>query len=164
MKLNDIPHQSALRKSRFSAPGCWYSVTSCIEMKKPLLVPDPLNPAVDMRRAQIVIDSIRWLHMQKRWKCKGYVIMPDHIHIVFVLEADQTLSKVMSSFGKYTARRLNELTGCKGRIWQHGFYDHCLRNDESYIRHLRYICENPVRKGWAQKAEDWPFSAIEPDW
>lgn len=90
--------------------------------------------------------------------------MPNHIHIVFVLGDNQSLSGVMASFGKYTARRINELTEAKGRVWQQGFYDHCLRDDESYIRHLRYIYENPVRKEWVQKPEDWPFSAIEPNW
>ncbi|MBE9502611.1 MAG: transposase [Proteobacteria bacterium] len=164
MKPNDIPHQSALRKGRFSESEKWYSITSCINGNKPLLVRDRFQPSADMRAAQIVIDAMQWLHERKRWTCKAYVVMPDHIHIVVALGADQTLSSVMSSFGKYTARKLNDFLGSKGRIWQHGFYDHCLRNDESYIKHLRYICENPLRKGWAEKVEDWPFLAIEPDW
>lgn len=161
--MDEKPHQSALRKNRVNIPG-WYSVTSCIEGRRSVLVPDPLNPLKEMRPAKIVVDSVRWLHEQGRWTCKGYAIMPEHIHIVFVLGDDQTLNSVMSSFGKFTARQLNELTGTEGRVWQHGFYDHCLRDDDSCIRHLRYIYENPVRKGFVEKAEDWPFSAIEPDW
>ena len=167
-KMQDIidktPHQSALRKGRVSITGCWYSVTACIEGKKRLLVPDPLRPLAEVRPARIIEDSIRWLHKQNRWICKGYVVMPDHVHIVFVLKEGQTLSGVMASFGKFTARKLNELKRTEGQVWQNGFYDHCLRNDESYIRHLHYVCDNPIRKGWVQKAEDWPFFAIEPNW
>ncbi|MBI3599544.1 MAG: transposase [Nitrospinae bacterium] len=162
--MNELPHQSALRKGRISIPDMWYSVTSCIQGRRYLLIPDPLHPLEDTKPAQIIIECIRWLHEQKKWICKGYTVMPNHIHIVFVLGDNQSLSGVMASFGKYTARRINELTNDKGSVWQHGFYDHCLRNDESYVRHLRYIYENPVRKGWVQKPEDWPFSAIEPNW
>ena len=90
--------------------------------------------------------------------------MPDHVHVVFLLGEKQTLSGVVSSFGKFTAKKLNEFLGRKGRIWQQGFYDHCLRDVESYLRHLRYIYNNPVRKGYVQNPEDWPFSAINPNW
>lgn len=104
------------------------------------------------------------VHNQERWNCKGYVIMPDHVHVVFLLGEKQTLSGVVSSFGKFTAKKLNEFLGKKWRMWQQGFYDHCLRDEESYLRHLRYIYYNPVRKRYVQNPEDWPFSAINPTW
>lgn len=162
--MGDAPHQSALRKGRVNIAEAWYSVTSCIDKKRNLLVRDPFHPFKDMRPAIIVENGIRWLHEHNRWICKGYVVMPNHIHIIFVLCEEQTLSKVISAFGKFTARKINELHGCKGRVWQHGFYDHCLRREVSYERHLRYIYENPVRKGWVQSPEDWPFSSINPNW
>ena len=90
--------------------------------------------------------------------------MPDHVYVVFALGERQTPGPIVASFGKYTARRLNELTGRQGRVWQHGFYDHCLRDENSYLKHLRYVIENPVRKGWVTRPEDWPYSAVEPDW
>lgn len=162
--MNEKPHQSSLRKERMSIPGRCYAVTSCTDGKIPLLMPDSLHFAADVRPARTIEGCIRWLHEQKRWDCKGYVVMPDHVHIIFLLGEVQTLSSVMSSFGQYTAKKLNELLEKKGRIWQHGFYDHCLRDEESYLRHLRYVYENPVRKGYVQNPEDWPFSAINPDW
>ena len=162
--MNKGPHQSSLRKGRVNITGAWYSVTSCIDKKRALLVPDPFHPLLDVRPAKIIEDCIRWLHEHNHWTCKGYVVMPYHVHMIFELGSDHTLSNVISSFGKFTARNLNELLERKGRVWQHGFYDHCLRKEESFIRHLRYIYENPVRKGWVQNAEDWPFSSIESDW
>lgn len=158
------PHQSSLREGRFSAPHAWYSVTTCIKDRHPLLVPDPLNPLVDIRPATIIKETIRWLHRESRWQCKAFVVMPDHVHIILALGQKANLSNVMNSFGKHTASRLNELLNRKGQIWQKGFYDHCLRKEESYLRHLGYIRENPVRKGFVDKPEDWPFSAIEPAW
>jgi putative transposase len=158
------PHQSALRKGRVSLPGYAYAITKCVEGKEFRLVYDPYQPLLDPRPAQTIIASLRWLHKEKRIACRGYVIMPDHIHIIFVLGNVQALSGVMKSFGKYTARRLNELQGRSGSFWQSGFYDHICRDEEDYRRRLRYIYENPVRKGYVEQPEDWPYSAIELDW
>jgi REP element-mobilizing transposase RayT len=43
-------------------------------------------------------------------------------------------------------------------IWQRGFFDHVLRNDESYAQKWNYVRENPVRLGLVTNAEDWPYS------
>jgi len=43
-------------------------------------------------------------------------------------------------------------------IWQRGFFDHVLRNDESYGHKWNYVRENPVRAGLVTKADDWPYS------
>jgi len=158
------PHQSSLRKGRYSTPQTWYSVTTCIKDRQPLLVPDPFHPLFKPLLAQIVGDTIQWLHHQNYWQYKAFVVMPDHVHIIFVLGQKTNLSKAMNAFGKYTARKINGLSGKKGQVWQRGFYDHCLRNEDSYLRHLKYVWENPVRKGFVEKAEDWPFSEIEPAW
>jgi REP element-mobilizing transposase RayT len=45
----------------------------------------------------------------------------------------------------------------KSRLWQPGFFDHILRNDESYSEKCEYVRENPVRAGLVQQAEDWPY-------
>ena len=157
-------HQRVLRVGRHSLPGAWYSITTCTDSRRPLLVPDPSDPFAEPAAARLIEQALRWLHCQDRWQCKAYVIMPDHVHFVAVLGDQVSLSKVMRTFGSYTARRLNEMLGRCGKVWQKGFYDHCLRSDESYTKHLRYIVENPVRKGFVANVEDWPFSAIEPDW
>jgi len=41
--------------------------------------------------------------------------------------------------------------------WQKGFFDHLMRSEESYSRKWRYIAENPVRQGWRQHFEQWPY-------
>jgi len=43
-------------------------------------------------------------------------------------------------------------------IWQRGFFDHLLRNDESYGEKWNYVCQNPVRAGLVMNAADWPYS------
>ena len=84
-----------------------------------------------------------------------YVIMPDHLH--FFIRGDQSfvlgdwvkgLKRAMSgAFRKEQPRSL----------WQPGFFDHLLRNDESYAQKWEYVRENPVRAGLVKVAEDWPY-------
>jgi hypothetical protein len=42
-------------------------------------------------------------------------------------------------------------------LWQPGFFDHLLRNTESYGQKWEYVRENPVRAGLVARAEDWPY-------
>ena len=59
------------------------------------------------------------------------------------------------------------------RIWQHRFWEHVLRDDRDFERHVDYIHFNPVKHGHAGRAADWPHSSIHryirtglllPDW
>jgi hypothetical protein len=47
----------------------------------------------------------------------------------------------------------------KRLLWQPGFFDHLLRNDESYNRKWEYVRENPVRAGLVSGADDWPYQS-----
>ena len=45
----------------------------------------------------------------------------------------------------------------KRPLWQPGFSDHILRNDESYSQEWEYVRENPVRAGLVTRGDDWPY-------
>ena len=45
----------------------------------------------------------------------------------------------------------------KRPLWQPGFFDHVLRNDESYSQKWEYVRENPVRAGLVVRADEWPY-------
>ena len=45
----------------------------------------------------------------------------------------------------------------KRPLWQPGFFDHVLRNDESYSQKREYVLKNPVRAGLVPRADDWPY-------
>ena len=42
-------------------------------------------------------------------------------------------------------------------IWERGFFDHVIRNEESYARKWEYVRQNPVRAGLVKFTEDWPY-------
>ena len=156
--------QSALRKWRISSPESVYAVTKCILDPRFPLIANPLNLEQEGEVPGVVLGCIRWLHEARRVRCHGCVVMPDHVHLTISVEEGQGLSKVMSSFGKYTALRINYLYERQGKFWQPGFYDHRIRDERALMRQLTYIYENPLKKGYVKTGEDWPFSYIMPDW
>jgi REP element-mobilizing transposase RayT len=56
------------------------------------------------------------------------------------------------------ARHLKRVSiGSAPMQWQPGFFDHLIRNDESYGDKWNYVRENPVRAGLVASAADWPY-------
>jgi REP element-mobilizing transposase RayT len=84
-----------------------------------------------------------------------YVIMPDHLH--FFIRGDQTF--VLASWVKGLKRTMSRAFPKEQprSLWQPGFFDHLLCNDESYAQKWDYVRENPVRAGLVKVAEDWPY-------
>ena len=83
--------------------------------------------------------------------------MPDHFH-AFVGFDDQKiqLAAWMKSL-KNTLSKTLRVAGIVGPHWQKGFFDHVLRNEESYEEKWHYVRENPVRAGLVKDREEWPF-------
>ena len=86
-----------------------------------------------------------------------YCFMADHLHAVFLGETpDADTWKAMVSFKQHSGYwlRLNH----PGVRWQKGFYDHVLRSQESLASQVKYIAENPVRKGLATEWDAYPYT------
>ncbi|MCQ2471591.1 MAG: transposase [Clostridia bacterium] len=75
----------------------------------------------------------------------NYVIMPNHIHALISISGGSsgtptsTVSQIVSTFKRFCNKDFGE------NIWQRSFFDHVIRNDEDYLRHMQYINENPKK-------------------
>jgi REP-associated tyrosine transposase len=85
-----------------------------------------------------------------------YVIMPDRIHLFVCGDEGFVLIRWIAAL-KQRLARANGWSKSNGQIWQEGFFDHVLRNDESMTEKWEYVFQNPVRVGLVGKAEDWPY-------
>ncbi len=151
----DPPHRSALRRGRHSVPGRAYFLTKCT------LFPDT-EDLIQQACAEVVINSLIWAASEEWIRILGFVIMPDHYHLNLGLGKKKTLSQVMESIGKFTARQINQHLGREGTFWEEGFYDHMIRNRQEFDRILEYIHNNPVAAGLVEYPEDWPYSTAHP--
>ncbi len=107
--------------------------------------------------ASIIFGAFNWLEYAGRiwWIC--IVIMPDHLHAVVQLGESHTLSKVLQSLKRFTAREFNKQHERLGHLWQRGYSDFGIRNDKVLNKTISYCYENPVRKGFVKTAKEYPY-------
>jgi len=79
----------------------------------------------------------------------AYCFMPDHLHLLLVLSGKMDLVEFVRRF-KGRSTRIFWQHGGKGKLWQRGFYDHILRQEEDLREVARYILGNAVRAGLVQ--------------
>ena len=58
--------------------------------------------------------------------------------------------------------RISASRAAKGerRIWQRRYWEHTLRGEDDFVRHLDYIHFNPVKHGYVTRVGDWPYSSF----
>jgi len=82
-----------------------------------------------------------------------YVIMPDHVHLFVRGPWDFELSQWV----RLLKRCLSIPISSEPPHWQKGFFDHLMRNDESYSEKWNYVWQNPVRAGLVVESALWPY-------
>jgi putative transposase len=116
------------------------------------------DPFTDPRLAQEIVQAIEWLRTNRLVRVYAYCLMPDHLHLLVQLGSDQwSLGDVMGSLKSFTTKRSWAL-GYEGELWQARFYDHIVRRSEDGKRIAEYILQNPVRKGLAEEADQYPYA------
>jgi len=86
-----------------------------------------------------------------------YCFMPDHVHVLLSPLGEQDVASFVQAYKSKTTW-LYWKTGNHGRLWQHGFYDRILRQEEDIKQVGKYILENPVRKRLVDDFREYPFS------
>jgi REP element-mobilizing transposase RayT len=95
-----------------------------------------------------------------RWAVGQYVIMPDHLHFFCRdIGSEKDLSSFVRDVKKFKASQARRL-GMPGRLWQPEFFDHVLRDMESYGEKCEYLRMNPVRAKLVAEPESWPWQGV----
>ena len=86
-----------------------------------------------------------------------FCLMPDHLHLlVQAREGCQSLERFIGAFKNVTTR-LYWRQGGERKLWQRGFYEHIVRQDEDLTTVSDYIMNNPVRAGLVEEPEQYPW-------
>ena len=109
----------------------------------------------DFSLARTTILVLREQESTKRVSTQAFVLMPDHLHWLFVLNSG-TLSDIVKCFKAHSAMAINQILGRRGSVWQKSFFDHGLRKEEELLPMARYIVANPLRAGLAEHIGDYP--------
>lgn len=96
--------------------------------------------------SEVVATTI--LHFDReRYHISDFVVMPNHVHVLMGLIGETLLKDICYSWKKFTARRINVLTGHAGHFWQGESFDHMVRSPEQFEYLRDYIAENPRKAG-----------------
>ena len=138
-----------LNRGRRSVPGQVYVLsTTCHARQRRFLI---------KASADCVINQFHEMQTQGRVCSLAWVVMPDHIHWMLELKSG-TLPHLARRVKSSSALALNRMSGNVGRVWQAGYFDHAMRDDESLERQAKYILANPVRAGLACAIGEYPFA------
>ena len=135
---------------RFQQARCLHFVTFSCHHREPLLV---------AQHACEVFE--RTLERARRWYgffVSGYVIMPEHVHLLISEPERSSLSVALQMLKQNTARQLRLPEGSP--FWQPRYYDFNVWSEDKRIEKLRYIHRNPVKRGLVERPEDWPWSSF----
>lgn len=104
-------------------------------------------------------------------RCDAMVVLPDHIHAVWTMpegDADYSVrwSVIKARFSLAVGggrKRQSHIARREGGVWQRRFWEHMIRNEQDYAAHIRYCWFNPVKHGFVENPEDWPYSSVHRD-
>ena len=96
--------------------------------------------------AEIVAEALRYFDAQRALMISS-VVMPNHVHAVFVQHPSWPLEKLLRSWKSFTSRKINPQLSREGTLWQRDYFDRPVRDQKHFANCVRYIRRNPERAG-----------------
>ena len=145
---------------RWRVPGGTYFFTiNLLERRSNLLV----------RHIDALRDAVRRTRQERPFHIDAWVVLPEHMHCVITLpEGDDDFSNRIKAIKIRFVRavpateqrsRTRVARGERG-IWQRRFWEHAIRSEADYARHMDYVHYNPVKHGHVTVVRDWPYSTF----
>jgi putative transposase len=166
---------------RFHVEGYVYYITTVTYNRLPIFTrPSFIIP---------LIDSLNFYHYKHDFKLLGYVIMPDHIHLLIWPFGESTISDIMRGYKEFTAKRIvrqaeaenteewiaafrqagRDTGRSNNKVWQDSYWDTNIYTERFLRQKLNYIHHNPIRAGLVDRPEDYVYSSyrnytLEEEW
>jgi putative transposase len=100
-------------------------------------------------------DALERVRQRYRFVVAGYVVMPEHVHLLIGEPVKGVVSGVIHALKLSVAMRRAERP-----FWQARYYDFLVHNEEKRVEKLRYMHRNPVVRGLVERPEDWAWSSF----
>ncbi|WP_439503312.1 REP-associated tyrosine transposase [Methylophaga sp.] len=143
----------------FVAGGTYFFTVNLLERDKSLL-----TDHIDLLKT-----AFRRVKLSHPFYIDAMVVLPDHLHVIWTLPENDfdfatrwRLIKSHFSRSLPSTERINlsRLKKSERGIWQRRYWEHLIRDELDYERHVDYIHYNPVKHGYVDKPVDWPYSSI----
>ncbi len=94
--------------------------------------------------AKIMADALRYFDGE-RYELMSFVVMPNHVHVLFRPLEAYCLADIVKSWKGFTAKALNIRLGKTGQLWQNNYWDRLIRSEKHLFKCNEYIRMNPVK-------------------
>ncbi len=135
--------------------GACYFFTVVTWRRKPIFT--------DNNKVQLLRDALRKVKEAQPFHIDAIVVLPDHLHCIWQMpENDADYSSRWREIKKAVSRQIDTTTNARHErlIWQRRFWEHTIRNEHDWQRHMDYIHYNPVKHGLVKQPSDWPWSSF----
>jgi putative transposase len=105
--------------------------------------------------AELFIDVLRTQMRSGRMIVHDFVVMPNHVHILMTVPGDMSIEKAMQLIKGVFSFRANKELGFRGKIWQRGYSDVRVVDEQSFEEHRAYIANNPVQAGLVNSPDEY---------
>src|SRR5208283_6134561 len=100
-------------------------------------------------------DALERVRRRYLFAVAGYVVMPDHVHLLINEPMRALLSKAIQALKLSVSMRSRERP-----FWQAHYYDFNVSAHAKFVEKLRYMHRNPVKRGLDAQPEDWKWSSF----
>ena len=122
-----------------------------------------------VREIDLLRRTVRRVRKNHPFHIDAWVVLPEHLHCVLTLPpGDSDFSVrwrlIKSGFSRglpKTEHRsaVRKAAGERG-VWQRHFWEHWIRDEADYQRHVDYVHVNPLKHGYVKRVRDWPYSTF----
>ena len=114
-------------------------------------------------------EAVRKTKLERPFRMDGWVVLPEHMHLMITLPTDDTdfsnrIKAIKIRFNRAipAIERRSDVRVAKGErgIWQRRFWEHVIRDERDFEKHLDYLHFNPVKHGHVARVQDWPHSTF----
>ncbi len=140
----------AVPKRHGSIPGTYFVTSRTWESRAIFKMAPP---------CEIFTESLLHYRDQGSYQLHGFVVMPDHIHVLLTPGDDMALERAVQFIKGGSARAIRERLQYRFPVWQRGFSDHRIRDAADYESHVRYLEQNPVRKRMTEQPGEYAWSS-----
>ena len=146
---------------RPTVPGAaWFFTVNLAERKGTRLLVEEIA---------VLRAAFRAVQLVHTFRVDAAVILPEHLHCIWTLPpGDSDFSTrwglIKGNFSRAIQKgeRISPSRVKRGErgLWQRRFWEHLIRDESDFRRHVDYIHWNPIKHGWVQRVVDWPHSSF----
>jgi putative transposase len=144
----------------FIPGGTWFFTVNLLQRQ---------NNNLLIREVNLLRETVKSVRKRSPFRINAWVVLPEHMHAVWTLPANDTDFStrwrfIKSGFSrvlpKTEYRSVVPIAANERGIWQRHFWEHAIRDEADFERHIDSVHVNPLKHKLVSQVKDWPYSSF----